>query len=68
MSPETFSDLDRDLCVFSRVRSDQALLSNVSVTRCDTVTHGSDHTHDVGSVSANQRPVLRLVTNQRPVR
>ena len=43
------------------------LCSAMSVTRCDTVTHGSDHTHDVGSVSANQRPVLRLLTNERPV-
>ena len=40
----------------------------MSVTRCDTVTHGADHTHDVGSVSANQRPVWRLLTNERPVK
>ena len=41
--------------------------SAMSVTRCDTVTHGADHTHDEGSVSANQRPVSGLVTNERPV-
>ena len=40
----------------------------MSVTRCDTVTHGADHTHDTGSVSANQRPVWRLLTNERPVK
>lgn len=39
----------------------------MSVTRCDTVTHGADHTHDVGSVSANQRSVWGLQTNERPV-
>ena len=42
--------------------------SAMSVTRCDTVTHGADHTHDVGSVSANQRPVSALLTNERPIK